>query len=175
MLHFRSGQALRNVPAHHGVDMKRVSAKRAAAKAAEAAVRARLGKSAEPQAGSAAKTADPVGTQNTADLVGSEQNAAPAAWEIPVLKTTAETGEGVAELAETLERHVVWLNESGEMSRRRRQRLAERVREEVARTVQRSVWQERGGAEALERALPDLEAGRVTPYDVAALILRQKG
>ena len=38
--------------------------------------------------------------------------------------------------------------------------------------MQRSVWQERGGAEALERALPDLEAGRVTPYDVAALILR---
>jgi hypothetical protein len=31
------------------------------------------------------------------------------------------------------------------MSRRRRQRLAERVREEVARSVQRSVWQERGG------------------------------
>jgi hypothetical protein len=58
------------------------------------------------------------------------------------------------------------------MSTRRRQRLAERVREEVARSVQRSVWQERGGAEALERALPDLEAGRVTPYDVAALILR---
>src|SRR5690606_13091282 len=44
MLHFRSGNALRNVPAHHGVDMKRVSARRAAAKAAEAAVREKLGR-----------------------------------------------------------------------------------------------------------------------------------
>jgi LAO/AO transport system kinase len=184
MLHFRSGQALRNVPAHHGVDMKRVRAKRAAAKAAEAAVRARLVKSvgAERQSGSATepvetvgrKAADPVRT-STADQVPGEQDAAPAAWEIPVLKTTAETGEGVVELAETLERHLGWLHDSGEMSRRRRQRLAERVREEVARTVQRSVWQERGGAEALDRALPDLEAGRVSPYDVAALILRGKG
>jgi LAO/AO transport system kinase len=149
MLHFRSGSALRNVPAHHGVDMKQVTATRAAAKAAESAVRRKLGKQTEPEQ--------------------------PAVWGIPVLKTTAETGEGVDGLADALEQHRSWLNESGEMSRRRRQRLAERVREEVARSVQRSVWQERGGAEALERALPDLEAGRVSPYDVAALILRGNG
>ncbi|HEX6133667.1 MAG TPA: methylmalonyl Co-A mutase-associated GTPase MeaB [Longimicrobiales bacterium] len=142
MLHFRSGQALRNVPAHHGVDMKRVRPRGAAAPAAAAGQEAVAGEAAAP------------------------------AWEIPVLKTTAETGAGVIELAETLERHRGWLLESGELSRRRRQRLAERVREEVARSVQRSVWIERGGAEALHRALPDLEAGRITPYDVAALILR---
>jgi LAO/AO transport system kinase len=148
MLHFRSGQALRNVPAHHGVDMKRVAARRAAAKNAGMAVQER------------ASYADP-GSSPDID-----------AWDIPVLKTIAETGYGVSELAETLDRHRTWLTDSGEMSTRRRQRLAERVREEVARSVQRSVWQKRGGAEALERALPDLEAGRVTPYDVAALILR---
>src|SRR5690606_27026298 len=31
MLHLRSGQLMRNVPAHHGVDMSRVRARRAAA------------------------------------------------------------------------------------------------------------------------------------------------
>jgi LAO/AO transport system kinase len=148
MLHFRSGRALRNVPAHHGVDMKRAGAKRTAAKAAESAVR------------------------RNATMSDDASSPGAAAWEIPVLKTIAETGDGVGELAETLDRHRSWLTDSGEMSTRRRQRLAERVRDEVARNVQRSVWQERGGAEALERALPDLEAGRVTPYDVAALILR---
>jgi LAO/AO transport system kinase len=97
--------------------------------------------------------------------------AGPAAWDIPVLKTTAETGEGVAELAGALERHREWLGTSGELSQRRRQRLAERVREEVARALLRSTWEERGGAEALARALPELEAGRVTPYEVAAAIV----
>ena len=160
MLHFRSGQALRNVPAHHGVDMKRVRARRAAAKSAAA----------EASAETVAETAAEASAE--ASAAARPEEAAAAAWEIPVQKTIAETGEGVAELAETLERHLSWLNDSGEMSRRRRQRLAERVREEVARSVQRSLWQERGGAEALERALPDLEAGRVSPYDVAALILR---
>jgi LAO/AO transport system kinase len=139
MLHFRSGQALRNVPAHHGVDHRRVRARPGAAR-------------------------------SNPDVV-----AASEAWEIPVLKTVAETGTGVGELAETLDRHRAWLSASGELSRRRRGRLTERVREEVARTVQRSVWVERGGAEALDRAMPDLEAGRVTPYDVAALILRGSG
>jgi LAO/AO transport system kinase len=140
MLHLRSGQALRNMPAHHGVDLKRVRA-RAAAKA---------GAAAEPEPAAAP---------------GSE------AWEIPVMKTIAETGDGVADLAAALERHRDWLAGSGELSRRRRARLSERVREEVARSTQRSIWQERGGAVALERAMDDLEHGRVTPYQVAASIL----
>jgi LAO/AO transport system kinase len=88
------------------------------------------------------------------------------------MKTIAETGDGVAELASTLDTHRGWLEASGELARRRRERLAERVREEVARSVQRSVWLERGGAAALEQAMPDLEAGRLTPYDVADRILR---
>lgn len=133
MLHFRSGQAMRSVPAHHGVDLKRLRMNR---------VKPAPQPDGEPM------------------------------WDIPVLRTTAETGEGVNELAAALETHRAWLSESGELSRRRRQRLIERVREEVTRSFQHSVWQERGGAEALDRALPDLEAGRVTPYDVAALILR---
>ena len=167
MLHFRSGSALRNVPAHHGVDMKRIRAKQAA----------RTGGGSSPGQGDAGASRAPAGSSPGASAgeADSRKPAAPESWEIPVLKTTAETAEGVDALAETLERHRDWLNESGEMSRRRRQRLAERVREEVARSVQRSVWQERGGAEALERALPDLEAGRVTPYNVAALILRGNG
>src|SRR5690606_16429357 len=86
MRHFRSGQMLRNGPAHHGVDMRRIRA------------RAR-GELLEPEPGA---------------------DGAVAAWEIPVLKTIAETGEGVDALAAALERHRDWLNESGELSRRRR-------------------------------------------------------
>jgi LAO/AO transport system kinase len=143
MLHLRSGQALRNVPAHHGVDLRRIR------------VRDASGARRAP-----AQDAPPAG---------------PGAWEIPVLKTTAETGEGVDALAAALERHRDWLMATGELSQRRRQRLAERVREEVARALLRGVWEDRGGAEALARALPDLEAGRVTPYELAAEIAGEAG
>ncbi|HSJ07695.1 MAG TPA: methylmalonyl Co-A mutase-associated GTPase MeaB [Longimicrobiales bacterium] len=162
MLHLRSGSTLRNVPAHHGVDLRRVRVRDASG--------ARTG-----AAGARAGGANPAGASDGPDPVDSAQVAAPADWEIPVLKTTAETGEGVAELVAALDDHRAWLDRSGELSTRRRQRLAERVREEVARALLTTAWVERGGAEALDRALPDLEAGTTTPYDVAARIVRGDG
>ena len=143
MLQLRSGRALRSVPAHHGVDLRR---------AREETPR-RAG--AEPPS-----PATP---------------AAPARWEIPVLQTVADAGTGVAELADALDRHRAWLGASGELSRRRRRRLAERVREEVGRALLQRVWHERGGSAAMEAALPDLETGAVTPYEVAARIVRALG
>jgi LAO/AO transport system kinase len=151
MLHLRSGSTLRNVPAHHGVDLRRVRVRDASG--------ARTGS--RTGAGSAGSVDGPAG----------DQGGGPVAWEIPVLKTTAETGEGVPELVVALDDHRAWLDRSGELSTRRRQRLAERVREEVARALLTTAWVERGGAEALDQALPDLEAGTTTPYDVAARIV----
>jgi LAO/AO transport system kinase len=145
MLHLRSGQAMRNVPAHHGVDLRRVGPR------------------------------DASGARRPQQAADAAEQAAAADWEIPVLKTTAESGEGVAELVAALEQHRDWLAHSGELSRRRRLRLAERVREEVARALFRNAWVEQGGAAALEAALPALEAGRTTPYDVAARIVGAAG
>jgi LAO/AO transport system kinase len=95
----------------------------------------------------------------------------PADWEIPVLLTVARTGEGVAALAEAIERHRAWGKDTGELARRRRMRLEERVREQVERALRRLVWVDGGGAGALERALPGLERGEESPYDVAARIV----
>ena len=41
--------------------------------------------------------------------------------------------------------------------------------------LERQVWQERGGNEALESALDALVGGTETPYDVAARIVRAAG
>lgn len=45
-------------------------------------------------------------------------------WEIPLLSTNALTGEGVAEVADSIERHRAYLSDSGEMQRRERARIA---------------------------------------------------
>jgi LAO/AO transport system kinase len=144
MLHLRSGPMLRNVPAHHGVDRSRIRARAAVAATAETGP----------------------------DGAGGESSpASPPPWEIPVLKTIAETGEGVQELAVALQAHRSWLDASGELHRRRRQRLKERVRDEVARMLLATVWVEQGGAQLLEENLAGLETGTVTPYEVAARIV----
>ncbi len=129
MLHLRLGRTLKNVPTHHGVDLR--------------TPRPQPEPRPQPQ---------------------------PQSWEIPVLQTVAETGKGVAEVMESLDRHRDWLVASGERTKRRRARLAERVRDEVDRRLRRAAWLERGGEAVLEAALDDLVAGRTTPYEVAARI-----
>ena len=126
MLHLRLGNALKNIPAHHGVTKRKGGVK--------------------------------VETD-------------PDAWTVPVLQTIAETAQGVPELVETLAKHREWLASSGELAKRRRQRLKERVREAVERQLQSVVWREKGGEQILEESLADMEAGRQTPYVVADRIV----
>lgn len=155
MLHMKQGETMRNVPAHHGVDHTRA----ATAAVDDGGEGAGDGVDEQSRDGSERRPDDGAG--------------AAAAWEIPVLRTTAATGDGVDELAVTLDRHRAWLEASGELARRRRARYADRVREAVERAIQRMAWEERGGEQVLDEAMASLESGEATPYQVAARIVRR--
>jgi LAO/AO transport system kinase len=100
-----------------------------------------------------------------------ERAADEGSWSIPVLKTVAQSGEGVEALVETLDRHSVYLRESGELRARREKRVVERVRGLVERELRRQVWDRRGGWDLLQQALPDLAAGGESPYTLASRIV----
>src|SRR5207247_1148731 len=55
-------------------------------------------------------------------------------WEPPVLATVASTGAGVDELAAALDGHYAYLQASGKLAERRRQRLAARTRAVLERS-----------------------------------------
>ncbi|MGI9179861.1 MAG: methylmalonyl Co-A mutase-associated GTPase MeaB [Longimicrobiaceae bacterium] len=93
-------------------------------------------------------------------------------WAIPVLKTVAQSGEGIEELAATLERHRAHLEQTGELSRRRQGRLAERVRAVVDRQLKLLAWRAGPGEEMLDSSLDALESGDESPYSVAARIVQ---
>lgn len=96
-------------------------------------------------------------------------------WAVPVLKTVAQSGEGIEELVRTLDQHRVYLEESGELSERRQRRLAERVRAVVNRRLRTLVWRDGPGEEILAESLAALESGAESPYSVAARIVRAFG
>ena len=96
-------------------------------------------------------------------------------WAIPVLKTVAQSGDGIEELRATLDRHAVYLSDSGELSRRRRRRAAERVRAVVDRELSRVAWEVGPGEGILDASLGALESGDESPYSVAARIVRALG
>ncbi|HEV2131820.1 MAG TPA: methylmalonyl Co-A mutase-associated GTPase MeaB [Longimicrobiaceae bacterium] len=130
----------------------------------------RLGEAAPAAAGHHGVSLKSVGkaARNRSRQAAEEQGG----WAIPVLKTVAHSGEGIEELAATLDRHRAYLEETGELSRRRQSRMAERVRAVVDRQLKLLAWREGAGEEILEEALPDLESGDESPYSVAARIVQ---
>jgi len=97
----------------------------------------------------------------------------PTAWEPVVLQTVAPKGDGIPALLDALDRHRAFLEASGRLTVRRRERLAERTRAAVNRAVHQWVWEGSGAESILTQALDDMEAGSRNPYEVAAEILEQ--
>src|SRR5690606_34264896 len=97
MLHLRTGAGMRNLPAHHGVDLTR------------------LKKAPAPPAVPAVPDPQPAGPHPDPHPAGSHPHPQPPVWEIPVLKTIAEKAGGVPELAGSLDAHRAWLTETGEL------------------------------------------------------------
>jgi LAO/AO transport system kinase len=92
-------------------------------------------------------------------------------WEQPVLLTTAAKGEGTPELVAALDRHHDYLQQSGELERRRRRRLSDRTREVVDRATRRWIWQETRAEQLIDQRLDQVVAGELSPYDVATEVL----
>ena len=105
------------------------------------------------------------------DLQSALHLRAGGAWAIPVLKTVAQTGEGVPELLDAVDRHREHLEESGELDVRRRGRAAVRVREVTERALRGILWGGTGTAALLEAGLDEIQRRTATPYSVAASIL----
>ncbi|HKK93950.1 MAG TPA: methylmalonyl Co-A mutase-associated GTPase MeaB [Longimicrobiales bacterium] len=95
----------------------------------------------------------------------------PEGWQIPVLKTVAQTGEGVPELVEAIASHRDHLVNSGELATRRRARTERRVRDVVERRLRRRAEQAVSG-EALHETMERILGGSDTPYSVASGFIR---
>ena len=133
-LHLKEGEALKDVPAHHGVDLKALGASRDAS----------AGKNLPPKR---------------------------AAWRIPVLKTVAQSGEGIAEVMDAISRHRDFLESSGTLETRRKARAAGRVRDVVERELNRVAWAHPGVQKILAGGVDGIVAGRETPYSLGERIL----
>ena len=135
MLGLRKGVSFGNMPAHHGVDLKRVNPARVAREAAA--------------------------------------SANPVDWTPPVLSAIATKGEGIDDIVAAIDRHFAYLEGSGTLRSRRRERMRERVMDVVERKVSDRLWKDPRTRAWLEEQLPSVEEGTATPFAVADQLLRQ--
>jgi len=138
MLGLRKGTSYASMPAHHGVDLKRM--------------------------------------MNPARVAREEaQIPAPDTWTPPVLRAVAAKGEGIDDLVGALDRHFGYLERTGELRNRRRERIVERVVEVAERRMQKRLWNSAPTMRWLEARVDDLESGVTTPYAVADQLLAAYG
>ena len=96
-------------------------------------------------------------------------------WTPPVLPTVAVKGEGMEELIGALDRHFAYLERSGELRARRRQRLRERVIDVVEDRVRTRLWRDDATNAWIDAKLPELESGALTPFAAAEALLARSG
>jgi LAO/AO transport system kinase len=138
MLGLRKGTSYANMPAHHGVDLKRI--------------------------------------MNPARVAREEAHAPdPDRWTPPVLRAVAAKGEGVTELVDALDRHFNYLERTGELRNRRRERIVERVVEVAERRMHRRLWNDTPAMDWLDARVDQLESGATTPYAIADELLAAYG
>jgi LAO/AO transport system kinase len=143
MLGLRGGNTLKNVPAHHGIDLGR------------------------------ALTHDEKLAMNPARAAREASNKQEDGWTPPVLRTVATQGEGITEVVSAVDRHFHYLEHSGTLRERRRARLRARVIEVVESYVRRRLWSDDATNRWLDARLADLESGKTNPFAVADELLER--
>ncbi len=88
-------------------------------------------------------------------------------WTPPVVATTATSSEGITTLWDAIERHRAHLESSGELERRRRERLVREVETLALESMRANV---REGLEADTKLTDDLLSRRIDPYRAASIL-----
>ena len=91
-------------------------------------------------------------------------------WQVPVVLTVAERGDGVDQLVEAIAAHRAQLESSGELERRRQRRAAREI-EEIALADLRAELGTLGHGEALDTLAEQVAAGKLGPYSAADQLL----
>ena len=94
-------------------------------------------------------------------------------WVPPIIKTVAHKGEGVPELDEAIVRHFDYLQASGELLRRNRERVRIRIATQLKEKFMERLVGQTISKDEYESLLEDVLHKRKNPHDAAEGVLRK--
>jgi LAO/AO transport system kinase len=112
------------------------------------------------------------GVLSLANLDRSEQEARER-WRVPIVKTEASNGTGVAELVERLEEHRAHILDAGQLAERRSRNLRNEVLAIAAARMRRRLEEDLLGDEQFQRLLEQVVARRLDPASAATELLER--
>jgi LAO/AO transport system kinase len=112
------------------------------------------------------------GVLSLANLDRSEQEARER-WRVPIVKTEASNGTGVAELVERLEEHRAHILAAGQLAERRARNLRNEVLAIAAARMRRRLEEDLLGDEQFQRLLEQVVERRLDPASAATALLER--
>jgi LAO/AO transport system kinase len=109
------------------------------------------------------------------DEHGEGRRAGKATWRVPIVKTEAADGRGVAELVERLEEHRAQIQAEGQLAQRRRRNLRGEVLALASARMRRRLEARLRGDTELERLLDEVVERRLDPASAAVALLERIG
>ncbi|MFW9960897.1 MAG: methylmalonyl Co-A mutase-associated GTPase MeaB [Candidatus Thorarchaeota archaeon] len=94
-------------------------------------------------------------------------------WRPPVLLTNSRTGEGIAELADKLQEHHKYLNDSGTLEQKGLQRSREELQSIMKYKLTQELSQKLQGRPEYEKAIRLIAARKKDPYTVAEQLIAE--
>ena len=95
-------------------------------------------------------------------------------WRVPILKTEAGRGEGIAEVAEKIGEHHAFIREQGTLAERRRRNLMNEVLALATTRLRRRLEAQVRNDESVQELLDEVVARRLDPASAAAKLLERE-
>jgi LAO/AO transport system kinase len=95
-------------------------------------------------------------------------------WRVPILKTEASRGEGIAEVAEKIGEHHAFIREQGTLAERRRRNLMNEVLALATTRLRRRLEAQVRDDESVQELLDEVVARRLDPASAAAKLLERE-
>jgi GTPase len=92
------------------------------------------------------------------------------AWKPPIVQTVAQSGQGIDEVVAAIEKHRAWMEDAGELERRRVRRARGEI-EAIAVTALRERWGDVHARTELDELAEKVAAGKSDPYAAADALL----
>ncbi|MGI8439389.1 MAG: methylmalonyl Co-A mutase-associated GTPase MeaB [Thermoleophilaceae bacterium] len=120
------------------------------------------------------KADHPLAESMVRDVKGVLSLGPPQSWSIPIVRTQAETGEGVEELVERMAEHRGHIEAEGTLEERRRRNLRHEVMALVALRLKRRLEERVGEDDAVAEILEEVVSRRLDPASAAVRLLERE-
>ncbi|NLW24666.1 MAG: methylmalonyl Co-A mutase-associated GTPase MeaB [Clostridia bacterium] len=102
-----------------------------------------------------------------------ELNPNMGAWYPPVLKAIASQNKGIEEIVENINKHADFLQESGELMQRRKERLSNEIFDLILRQVSFRITSKLKEENFWEQELDQILAKEKNPYDIVQRVIKE--